>query len=381
MSDDGRQPASAEGTLEILTRLGATHLLGIPDNGTAPLFDRRRTVPHGLTTLTVTREGEAFAIASGLWLGGARPVVVIQNTGLLESGDALRGTAVRMGVPLLCLIGYRGRASMDRAGEEPIGPSILTTRRRRLGGAAHRADAGGMGPAVRARCRRRRPAAYRGSVGAGVARGAPRGGAARTGAGLMLTPAQLLEPLAALRRSDDVVVTSMSVVRPWGLLSDSDLDFASADSAMGHAADLALGIALGQPERRVICLNGDGSMLMCLGSLATIVDAGAANLRLIVVDNGGYEITGSQPVPAAGRVDYAALARASGFPIADAVDDADEHARRLPAFLDDAGPALLAVKVRPGAEPPISRRPQEPARYLQSSLHDWSRILRAALVG
>ena len=58
--------------------------------------------------LTVTREGEAFAVASGLWLGGANPVVLIQNTGLLESGDSLRGTAIRMGVPLLCFVTYRG---------------------------------------------------------------------------------------------------------------------------------------------------------------------------------------------------------------------------------------------------------------------------------
>ena len=58
--------------------------------------------------IIVTREGEAFAMASGLWLGGKTPAVVIQNTGLFESGDGYRGTALRMRVPLLCLITYRG---------------------------------------------------------------------------------------------------------------------------------------------------------------------------------------------------------------------------------------------------------------------------------
>ena len=86
-----------------------------------------------------------------------------------------------------------------------------------------------------------------------------------------MTRAQLLGPLAE-RRTDEVVVTTMGVTRPWGRISDSDLDFASADSAMGHAADLALGIALARPDRTVICLNGDGSMLMTLGTLATIKD-------------------------------------------------------------------------------------------------------------
>ena len=86
----------------------------------------------------------------------------------------------------------------------------------------------------------------------------------------MLTTLELLEPLAA-RRTDEIVVTTMSTVRPWGLLSDHDLDFASADSAMGHAVDLALGIALAPPNRLVVCFNGDGSMLMTLGTLALFV--------------------------------------------------------------------------------------------------------------
>ena len=70
----------------------------------------------------------------------------------------------------------------------------------------------------------------------------------------MLSRSELLQPLAR-HRTDEVVVTTMSVTRPWGRLSDHDLDFASADSAMGHTADLALGIALARPDRRVVCLS------------------------------------------------------------------------------------------------------------------------------
>ena len=66
-----------------------------------------------------------------------------------------------------------------------------------------------------------------------------------------LTTGQLLDPLARMR-TDEVVVTTMSVTRPWGRISDSDLDFASADSAMGHAADLALG---SDPEDRILKLS------------------------------------------------------------------------------------------------------------------------------
>ena len=110
---------SAAELLDSLLRLGATHLVGIPDNGSAAFFESVRTHPD-IHLVTVTREGEAFALASGLWIGGAAPVVAIQNTGLLESGDALRGTSVRMGIPLLCLIGYRGYASMKHHGIDPF---------------------------------------------------------------------------------------------------------------------------------------------------------------------------------------------------------------------------------------------------------------------
>jgi sulfopyruvate decarboxylase TPP-binding subunit len=88
-----------------------THLVGLPDNGTARLLALAAGDPSTVL-LTVTREGEAFAVASGLWLGGAVPVVAVQNTGLLESGDSLRGTAMRMGVPLLVLVSVRGHAKM-----------------------------------------------------------------------------------------------------------------------------------------------------------------------------------------------------------------------------------------------------------------------------
>jgi thiamine pyrophosphate-dependent acetolactate synthase large subunit-like protein len=195
----------------------------------------------------------------------------------------------------------------------------------------------------------------------------------------MLTRAQLLEPLAR-HRTDEVVVTTMSVTRPWGRLSDHDLDFASADSAMGHAADLALGIALARPERKVVCLNGDGSMLMTLGTLATAAGASASNYILVVVDNGTFEITGHQPVPGAGRLDFAAMARAAGFPRVLSFDDPVAYATSLPELLHAPGPTFVHAVVKRGTEGPIGRKAAEDTRYLQTSLAEWSRTLRAALL-
>jgi len=195
----------------------------------------------------------------------------------------------------------------------------------------------------------------------------------------MLTREQLLEPLSRLR-AGAVVVTCMGVTRPWGRYSSSELDFASADSAMGHTADLALGIALARPERRVICLNGDGSMLMSLGTLAAITGARAENLILFVIQNDRYEITGNQPLPGAPDLDFPTLARGAGFRRVYYFDDAALFAAQLPEVMSGTGPVFVAVRVEQGSEGPISRSGQETSAYLKVSLAESARRLREALM-
>ncbi len=194
----------------------------------------------------------------------------------------------------------------------------------------------------------------------------------------MLTKDQFLDPLARLR-TDQAVITTMGVVRPWARHSEHPLDFASADSAMGHAADFALGVALAQPQRQVICLNGDGSMLMTLGTLVTIVDAGAKNLVLFVIQNDTYEVTGNQPIPGARVVDFSAMAKAAGFPRTCPFDDAEASGRALPGILRGQGPVFVTARVQPAEEGPLSRRQEEPAAYLRFSLAEAARRLREAL--
>ncbi len=195
----------------------------------------------------------------------------------------------------------------------------------------------------------------------------------------MLTKEQLLEPLSVLRK-DAVVVTTMGMVRPWARYSTSELDFASADSAMGHAADLALGIALARPQRKVICLNGDGSMLMSLGTLVTVAQSAAPNFILFVIENSTYEITGNQPVPGAGFVDYAAIARGAGFRRTFTFDDPQSYAEQLAAVLESQGPTLVVVRVEPGNESALARGPQQEAHYLKVSLAESAHQLRDVLM-
>ena len=194
----------------------------------------------------------------------------------------------------------------------------------------------------------------------------------------MMSKQELFTPLSKVR-GEAVVVTTMGAVRTWGRVSSNDFDFASADSAMGHAADLALGIALGRPERKVICLNGDGSMLMSLGTLVTIVEAGARNLVLIVMENRTYEITGNQRVPGVGQVDFAALARGAGFKRVYTFATAADVVMTMPEAIAGDGPVFIVAHVVPGNDRPLRRSPAEPERYLQVSLAESARRLRRHL--
>ena len=116
--------------------------------------------------------------------------------------------------------------------------------------------------------------------------------------------------------------------------------------AMGGAAAIGLGLALAQPERRVLVITGDGDMLMGLGSLATIAIQQPANLALVVFDNERYGETGMQPTHTAHGVDLAAMAAGAGFAATGTVRDQAALDAALPAIRAAPGPVLYVVKVR-----------------------------------
>ena len=127
----------------------------------------------------------------------------------------------------------------------------------------------------------------------------------------MLTHREALEVLAA-HRGDHVVVTTMGSVAIWPELSDSPRDFHYIPSSMGQGVPLGLGLCLAKPGLPVAVLVGDGGLLMNLGCLVTAAQF-TLPLRILLIDNGLYEVTGGQPVANARRTDFAAIARGAGI--------------------------------------------------------------------
>ncbi len=178
-------------------------------------------------------------------------------------------------------------------------------------------------------------------------------------------PAQAMavgDAVAAIHRArgDRVVIPTMSAVHPWLQLPPHPLDLVYLPSSMGQATALGLGLALARPERGVVVLSGDGSLLMNLGSLVSIVAAGAANLTVVVLDNGVYQVTGGQPTPGPGT-DWVSLARGAGFRSIHAFGDADALDARVGAVLDEPGPTFLWLRVAVDPSAPPARAPARPA--------------------
>jgi thiamine pyrophosphate-dependent acetolactate synthase large subunit-like protein len=120
--------------------------------------------------------------------------------------------------------------------------------------------------------------------------------------------------------------------------------------SMGLAIPIAFGVALAQPKRHVVALEGDGSLLMQLGCLATIAAQKPKNLTIVIMDNGLYQITGGQRTPAAGIADYVALARAAGLSKCAWAGDEEDFDKLIDAALAEGGPSFVAARIddKPG---------------------------------
>ena len=137
--------------------------------------------------------------------------------------------------------------------------------------------------------------------------------------------------------------------------------------SMGLAFPIALGVALAQPNRRVFALEGDGSLLMQLGSLSTIATLAPKNLTMVVMDNGVYQITGAQPTPAAAVSDLVAIAAASGLANSTWAADEDDFERLIDQSMSASGPTLIGVRI--DDKPGVGTTRRDPVQIRERFMH------------
>jgi sulfopyruvate decarboxylase subunit beta len=158
---------------------------------------------------------------------------------------------------------------------------------------------------------------------------------------MALKPEDVLRAVAAVR-GDAICIPTMTTAPAWREIAPDDLSVACV-GFMGGASSLGLGLALARPERRVLVFDGDGSLLMQLGSLATVAGARPRNLVHFLFKNGVYHTSGAQEIPGGLTVDFVTMARGAGYRSALAIGELADLQRRLPSLLKDEGPILVEL--------------------------------------
>jgi phosphonopyruvate decarboxylase len=356
-----------------LARHGFDFFTGVPCSLIEDLIavlERGAQAPY----VAAVREDAAVGVAAGAWFGGRRPVVLMQNSGLGTSLNALASLSLMYGLPVLLVVTWRGFGGKDApehilTGE--ISPKLLD-----LLGVPYRVLAvdsldADLAWAAAEMDHRSSPVALlvppKIVETGGVDAAAPATRAARAEAprppDAPLPPAAMprltaLEIALKAAGDDPVAHANGYICRESFSLADRPQSFYMIGS-MGLAPAIGLGLALTRPARRAIVFDGDGNLLMNLGILAMIAAQRPANFVHLVFDNEVYGSTGNQASLSRGvRLDR--LAAAAGFASAVAVTEPWALDSALRAALAADGPHFVLVKVT-AEEADVPRIPYSPA--------------------
>ncbi|HEY8473025.1 MAG TPA: phosphonopyruvate decarboxylase [Natronosporangium sp.] len=357
--------------LEVCREHGVSFFTGVPDSllkqlNTQILGD----LPAGQHVIAAN-EGAAVGIAIGHYLRTGQPAAVyLQNSGFGNLVNPLLSLADPdvYGIPMLVVIGWRGQPGVKDEPQHVKQGRVMTSLLDAMDlpwavlptepAEADRCVATAIATAVE------RSSPYLLLVAKGSF-GKPTTAAPAPVAPGSVSREDALVALVEAVGGDPVIVSTTGMlsrelfeyrVRTGG---DGSRDFLTV-GGMGHACSIALGIAMAESEREVWCFDGDGALLMHMGSLAVIADHAPANYFHVVFNNGVHDSVGGQPT-SIDKVDVAAVARAAGYRYAASTDDPSQLGKEVAALRAHGGPSLLELRVRPGNRPDIGRPTRSPA--------------------
>jgi sulfopyruvate decarboxylase subunit beta len=161
----------------------------------------------------------------------------------------------------------------------------------------------------------------------------------------MITRTEFLKALAEYR-TDELVLTAWQSSHAWNQLSPSVYNFPSV-RAMGECSSFALGLALARPDKRVVVLEGDGSLCMNLASLITIADCAPPNFYQFILHNRVYETTGGQTLPNVEHLDFVMIARGCGISQLHRYSNSETFRKELPLIMQEQGPVFTVLDIEP----------------------------------
>ncbi len=344
---------------------------GVPCSYLKPFINYVIDDPQ-LRYVGAANEGDAVAIAAGAWLGGQLPVAMFQNSGLGNAVNPLTSLTWTFQVPVLLIPTLRGEpgGAPDEPQHELMGritTQLLETMQIPWEWFPREAAAvdAALARASEHLLGRRRPYALvmRKDSVAPVALQSRAQARVRTAtvpapASPQVQRADMLRAVQAATSPDDLLLATTGYTgRELYALDDRPNQLYMVGS-MGCAASLGLGLALAQPERRIVVLDGDGALLMRMGVLATLGYERPANLVHVLLDNGVHESTGGQATVSR-SVDFPAIAAACAYPRVSAVASPDALAAELDASRGTL--SFIHAPVLPGVAAELPRPTLGPA--------------------
>lgn len=372
---------NAEAAFRAFADAGITFWAGVPDSLLKPLCAYVADHVPDDRHVIAANEGGAVALATGHYLATGSPgAVYLQNSGLGNAMNpliSLTDPAV-YGIPMVLIVGWRGEPGRH---DEPqhLKQGAATIPMLEAIGVPHSiapaddaAFASMVADAVKQATTAGRPIAV--VVPKSVITGdAP---SRREASEFALSREAAVEIVAeSIQHDAAIIATTGKTSRELYEYrsrngTTTERDFLMVGS-MGHASQIALGLALSDRDRPVWVLDGDGAVIMHMGSLSVIGEHAPANLKHIVLNNHVHDSVGGQPTPSE-RTDFAQLALAAGYRAAETVADEAYLADAVERFSAMTGPALLEILVRPGARSDLGRPTSSP-RQNRDALMQWLR--------
>src|SRR5690606_5962782 len=352
----------------LIRKQGISLFAGVPDSLLADycayVSDHVEKDSHVITA----NEGNAVALAVGHYLGTAEPALVyMQNSGIGNTVNPLLSLADPdvYSIPLLLVIGWRGEPGVKDEPQHVKQGRVMTDLldAMEIPWFVLEASTPDSGEVVAAACNAMRekmgPAAI--LVRAGTFDRYTL--SSDESADFPMTREDAVQAIADALSEDDIVVsttgkTSRELFEHRKASGVQGNDFLTV-GGMGHTASIAMGLARSQPARAVVCVDGDGSVIMHMGALAIIGNSAVPNLLHIVINNGSHESVGGQPTVGY-DIDIPAIARACGYRQARSVSGLEDLKSEVALLRRDEGPTLLEVKVRKGSRKDLGRPTSTP---------------------
>ncbi len=366
-----------------LEAAGIDFFCGVPDsllkNFCLEVGARYDSKHHVITA----NEGNAVALACGHYLATGKPgVVYMQNSGQGNAVNPLLSLADEdvYSIPLLLLIGWRGEPGVKDEPQHVKQGKVTMSLCEAMGIACavlptdNAGAAAALQTAVAYMQTEKKPYAFivhKGSFG-------PVGKSMPAGKPYAMAREEAICTIAGSLPDKAVIVSTTGMISRElyeyrvRVGQGHERDFLTVGS-MGHASSIAMGIAMAQPDRPVVCLDGDGACLMHMGAFPILASAGMPNFKHIVLNNEAHDSVGGQPT-VGGSLSFARLAQDCGYTAAFRAETVEELLAVLPRFFATTGTCLLEVKVHKGARADLGRPKESPQQNKASFMEFLSRV-------